>query len=257
MQKNFVFTALFLAFLCLGAVETTFAAALKTYTNSMGMEFVLIPAGKVPSKRIGKNAFEEDIFSSFSVSRPFYLGTYEVTQAQWVALMGSNPSKFPGSNNPVEMVSWNDAQEFIRRLNAKEGHSRYRLPTETEWELAARGGTGTKYFFGATEGSLGDYAWFVRNSGKKTHPVGRKKPNPYGLYDIYGNVWEWVWDWHGDLPASREIRDYDGARSGTYRVFRGGAWDDFAESCRSGLRNGYLSDYRSGGVGFRLALSPE
>jgi formylglycine-generating enzyme required for sulfatase activity len=116
----------------------------KTYKNSIGMEFVLIPAGSFDKKFTVKNEFgEEQAKTRFIISKPFYLGKYEVTQEQWVAVMGGNPSHFKGRTNPVEQVSWNDAQEFIRRLNAREGHGRYRLPTEMEWELAARGGTDT------------------------------------------------------------------------------------------------------------------
>jgi formylglycine-generating enzyme required for sulfatase activity len=128
-----------------------------------------------------------------------------VTQEQWAAVMGDNPSQFKGRTNPADNVSWFDAQEFIKRLNAREGTNRYRLPTEAEWELAARGGADTRFFFmkdpktyKEAEPLLDACAWFAKNSGWTTHPVGQKKPNPYGLYDIYGNVFEWVQDWYAD-----------------------------------------------------------
>jgi formylglycine-generating enzyme required for sulfatase activity len=235
------------------------AAPGNTYTNSIGMEFVLIPAGSFVSEdeEGGPNG------PRMIVSKPFYLGKYEVTQEQWVAVMGNNPAKFKGPDNPVESVSWNDAREFIERLNAREGRNLYRLPTEAEWELAARGGTDTKLFFmedpkiwEEAESPLADYAWFNKNSSDTTHPVGQKKPNQYGLYDIYGNVWEWVEDWHGKLPEARELGDYQ-APSGEDRVNRGGGWGNEAEDCRSGYRGFDGPDYRDDGFGFRLAFSAE
>ena len=239
-------------------------AGTQAFANSIGMEFVLIPASSFPIVT-GKNDFGEDVLAKVIVSKPFYLGKYEVTQEQWVAVMGKNPSEFKGRTNPVENVSWNDVQEFIKRLNQKEGHSRYRLPTEMEWELAARGGTNTQFFFmkdpktwADAERPLSDYAWFDKNSGGSTHPVGQKKPNPYGLYDIYGNVCEWVEDWYEDLPESREITDYRGPASGSFRVSRGGSCDNRAEGCRSANRYADTLGIRSDNpTGFRLALSPE
>jgi formylglycine-generating enzyme required for sulfatase activity len=253
--------------------QALFGLGEKTHTNSIGMEFVLIPAGSYFQEVNIVNEFNEKLYNpKMIVSKPFYLGKYEVTQEQWVAVMGNNPSSSKGRTNPVEYVSWDDVQEFIKRLNAKEGHNRYRLPTETEWELAARGGTKTMFFFmKKDEGTWGDaarqldvYAWFEDNSGEKTHPVGQKKPNPYGLYDVYGNVIEWVQDWYEELPQDREIRDYRGPANGSGRVTRGGSWGDSAEHCRSAYRRRYTPakrdyqyDYRHIGIGFRLALSPE
>ena len=268
-QRRLKISVLFFSFLVvfvLFSVQTSFAASKsKAFTNSMGMEFVLIPAGSFPIVT-GKNDFGEDVLAKAIVSKPFYLGKYEVTQEQWVAVMGSNPSEFKGRPNPVEQVSWDDVQEFIKRLNAKEGHNRYRLPTEMEWELEARGGTDTVFFFmkdpetwAEAERPLSDYAWFDKNSGGSTHPVGQKKPNPYGLYDIYGNVCEWVEDWYEDLPESREITDYRGPEEGegSLRVGRGGSWDSGTVSCRSAFRYHFTPGLRSYCIGFRLALSPE
>ena len=177
---------------------------------------------------------------------------------------GNNPSEFPGRANPVETVSWDDVQEFIKRLNAKENTNKYRLPSEAEWELAARGGTDTIYFFmkdpktwKEAEPKLNEYAWFHKNSGNTTHPVGKKQPNQYGLYDVYGNVWEWVQDWYEELPTDREVRDYKGPSQGSIRVNRGGCWYHEARYCRSGFRSGNQPAGRYDSVGFRLALSAE
>jgi len=190
-----------------------------------------------------------------TISQPFYLGVYEVTQKQWHAVMGDNPSKFKGSHNPMDQVSWYDAQVFIRKLNEKEGHDRYRLPTEAEWEHAARAGTKTEYFFGNNEKKWGQYAWLDKNSGGKSHPVGQKKPNPWGLYDIYGNVSEWVHDWHAKHPYYG-VTDPKGPSSGLYREVRGGSWYRGAFGCRSAHRDYYSPGNTSDSIGFRLLLSP-
>jgi formylglycine-generating enzyme required for sulfatase activity len=168
--------------------------------------------------------------------------------------MGNNPSHFKGDDLPVEQVSWNEVQDFIRKLNEKEGTDKYRLPSEAEWEYACRAGTTTRYSFGDSESKLGDYAWYRENSGgKMTHPVGKKKPNPWGLYDMDGNVWEWTQDtWY---------RDYDGAPTDgsawesayfPLRVRRGGSWDSIAGSCRSASRGNNVPSRRNCFIGFRL-----
>lgn len=160
--------------------------------DSIGMELVLIPAGEF---RMGAEDGEGDKkpVHPVRISQPFYLGKYPVTQAQWGAVMGKNPSRFTGDpSRPVENVSWHDVQEFLRRLSEKEGGKSYRLPTEAEWEYAARAGAATSYCFGDESSQLGEYAWYRENSGDRTHPVGQLKPNAWGLYDVHGNVWEWV-----------------------------------------------------------------
>ncbi|MDR2725495.1 MAG: formylglycine-generating enzyme family protein [Candidatus Adiutrix sp.] len=246
----------------------------KTFTNSIGMDFVLIPSGQfsrgvVTAAEAVKNDFGEvvqpakDVERLVTISRPFYLGKYEVTQEQWVAVMGegSNPSKNTGRTNPVEMVSWDDAQKFIQKLNEKEGGKKYRLPTEAEWEHAARAGTKTKWFFGDKEKALGKYAWFGGNhapggnSGRDAHPVGQKKPNPWGLYDIYGNVCEWVQDWYDEYPEEA-VTDPTGPSGGSNRVFRGGSRYGTGDFCRSAIRFRFTPDYRYVSLGFRLAFSP-
>jgi formylglycine-generating enzyme required for sulfatase activity len=236
----------------------------KPYTNSIGIEFVLIPAGSftwAAEVKESKNVFGETVQETtparkVTISKPFYLGKYEVTQEQWYAVMGDNPAKSKGRTNPVEQVSWEDAQRFISRLNQKEGHNRYRLPTEAEWEHAARAGTSTEYFFGDNESALGQYAWFKGNSGGKAQPVGQKQPNPWGLYDIYGNVFEWVQDWYGAYPESN-VTDPRGSSYGSNRVLRGCCWYYAARGCRSAYRDRYSPGSLDCSIGFRLVLSTE
>ncbi len=166
--------------------------------------------------------------------------------------MGNNPSYFKGDDLPVEQVSWNDVQQFIQRLSEKEGTNKYRLPSEAEWEYAARAGTTTSYSFGDDESKLGDYAWFTGNSGSKTHPVGQKKPNTWGLYDMHGNVWEWMQDiYHNNYngaPADGSAWEGDGSD----RVDRGGSWSYGARTCRSANRNYAAPGPRNHSLGFRL-----
>jgi len=180
--------------------------------------------------------------------------TTEVTQGQWQAVMGNNPSYFNncGEDCPVEQVSWNDAQEFIRRLNQKESVSGYRLPTEAEWEYAERAGTNTVYSFGDSDSQLSNYAWYAGNSGGKTHPVAQKNSNSWGLYDMHGNAWEWYQDWYGSYPTG-SVTDPKGPSSGSYRVHRGGSWRSRARGCRSANRYFSTPDFRDDNLGFRLS----
>ena len=172
--------------------------------------------------------------------KSFHIGKYEVTQGQWVALMGSNPSCFKsGDNYPVEQVSWTDAQEFISRLNAATGKN-FRLPTEAEWEYAARGGNKSRGYEYSGSNNINDVAWYNGNSGKKTHPVGTKKPNELGLYDMSGNVWEWCQDWY-DVKQN-------------YRVQRSGGWCHAVGCCRTEYRISYVPGFRDNSSGFRLVL---
>lgn len=172
----------------------------------------------------------------------------------------NNPSDFKGNDLPVETVSWNDTQEFIRQLNAKEGGGKYRLPTEAEWEYAARAGTTTAYSFGDDASELGEYAWYDRNSGGKTHPVRGRKANGWGLYDMHGNVWEWVQDWYGEYTGSTADApavDPTGPVSGAARVIRGGGWGNSARDCRSSHRVSVGPGLRAPGVGFRVLRAVE
>ncbi|MDR1242046.1 MAG: formylglycine-generating enzyme family protein [Deltaproteobacteria bacterium] len=235
-------------------VQASVQAAEKTYTNSIGMEFVLIPAG---SFIMGSSGDSDARPHKVTISKPFYLGKFEVTQAQWTVLGSRNNSQFKAPSNPVEKVSWNDIQKFIQRLNQKEGHTLYRLPTEAEWEYAARAGsTSAYYFFGDDAGQLGQYAWYNENSGTMTHPVGQKQPNAWGLYDILGNVQEWVQDYYGVIPATSVI-DPHGPAPGPHRVVRGGNFGTVARSCLVTSRSYLSPDDRYNSKGFRLVLSPE
>jgi len=232
----------------------------KTFKNSIGMEFVQIPAG---SFDMGCSYGDSDCSNDekpqhrVNITRAFYLGKYEVTQGQWRAVMGNNPSSFSscGDSCPVEKVSWDDVQEYIRRLNAKEGGNKYRLPTEAEWEYAARAGSRTRYYWG--DSMDGAYAWYDGNSGSETHPVGQKKPNAFGLYDMTGNVWEWVQDWYDSGYYGRSAsNDPIGADSGSSRVLRGGSWVYDGRRCRSSDRSSDTPVRRGSDLGFRLARTP-
>ena len=187
----------------------------------------------------------------------FYIGKFQVTQFQWKAIMGGNPSHFKGDDLPVEQVSWNDVQEFIKKLNEKTG-KKYRLPTEAEWEYAARGGRNTRGYKYAGSDNFDEVAWHFYNSGYKTHPVGQKEPNELGLYDMSGNVWEWCQDWYelGYYKNSPK-NNPTGPVTGSNRVDRrGGSWADNADYCRVSYRGYYTPDVRRVHLGFRLLRTP-
>ncbi len=225
-------------------------------TTPPNMEFVLIPAGEFdmgsPSNEVGRYA-EEGPVHHVKLAKDFYMGKYEVTQKQWREVMGTNPSYFKGDDLPVEQVSWYDVHEFIKMLNEIEGTDKYRLPSEAEWEYAARAGTTTRYSFGDDESKLGEYAWYDKNSGGKTHPVGQKKPNLWRLYDMHGNVWEWVQDsWHDSYDGEPKNGSAWEGGSGSDRVTRGGGLNHDARNCRSAGRSHNVRGGRSGDLGFRL-----
>ena len=183
----------------------------------------------------------------------FYIGKYEVTQALWKAVMGSNPSNWKGDNLPVENVSWNDCQTFLRKLNAMTGKN-FRLPTEAEWEFSARGGNWSRGYQYSGSNVLSDVAWYDDNSGNKTHNVGTKNPNDLGIYDMSGNVWEWCQDWKGSYSSSVQTNP-KGPRSGSDHVNRGGGLDSYAWRCRVAARNGAWPGIGCYHLGLRLALS--
>lgn len=238
-----------------------YAAAAETYTNSIGMQFVAIPSGSFimgenPPHTEGKD--DEKPAHRVVISKPFYIGVHEVTQKQWQTVMGSNPSRHKGPDNPVDSVSWNDAQEFIKRLNAKEKGHRYRLPTEAEWEYAARAGTNSRYFFGDNAEDLPDHAWITVNAEGVTHPVGQKKPNAWGIFDTSGNVREWTNDWYDpDYYAKSPETNPQGPDSGYGRAYRGGSKDGAEFPTRSSYRWRETPDTREQNLGFRLVMEKE
>jgi formylglycine-generating enzyme required for sulfatase activity len=303
---------------CLGSNGAVMAQAKKEIINSIGMKLVLIPKGTFqmgsPPSEMGSQDNERQYKAT--ISQDFYLGAFEVTQAQYLELMKDNPSFFQGkefvrripekrhpqtnrliedekvipidsSRHPVERVSWVDAVEFCRLLSElpeeKKAGRVYRLPTEAEWEYACRAGSETAYCFGDDESQLERYCWFANNSGStefdalalfnrlagnaekyadvlfaegcSTHPVGKKKPNIWGVYDMHGNVFEWCSDWYGDYPR-KPVIDPVGPDKGDERVYRGGSWFFDARGCRSALRGKYDPSFQRNLLGFRVALTP-
>lgn len=234
-----------------------------TYRNTIGMTFALIPAG---SFTMGRNPNFEDGRSDelpahpVRIGEPFYMQTTEVTQEQWMELMSANPSKFKGRSNPVEQVSWDDIQVFLKALNDREGCSGcYRLPTEAEWEYAYRAGSTGTYYWGDEADAIGQYAWYTQNSGEKTHPPGQLKPNAWGLYDMAGNVYEWVADCYHESYAGAPGNGaawtggcYKGSDGVMPRVLRGGCWNNIPNDCRAAYRLHYTPVIRLGLLGFRV-----
>ena len=219
------------------------------------LEFVLIPAGMfimgspVNEQKRGEDEKQHQV----TISKPFYMQTTPVTQGQWQRIMGYNHSWFKGDLNlPVEQVSWNNVQEFIQKLNQKEMTDKYRLPTEAQWEYAARAGTTTMFYTGDSEEYLARAAWYAKNSENRTHPVGQKTPNAWGLYDMLGNVAEWVQDFFGDYPNGSAV-DPEGPLNGFERINRGGSWYYNATQCRCANRRSNSPKYENNKfVGFRL-----
>ena len=221
--------------------------ALKELFNS----FAPIPAGEFMMGSENGRPDEKPVHR-VRISQAFGMGKYEVTQAQWEAVMGDNPSDFGGANRPVENVSWNDAQVFIGKLNASDGRYVYRLPTEAEWEYACSAGSN-----GDDAGKPGMVAWYDGNAEAMTHPVGRKQPNAWGLCDMRGNVFEWCEDWYdSDYYARSPGVDPHGPESGMFRVKRGGSWGAPASFLRATARDMFSPNYRFDYVGFRLARTP-
>jgi formylglycine-generating enzyme required for sulfatase activity len=252
-----------------------FVPPAETITSTIGMKLVLVPAGEflMGSPDSDKYASaDEKPPHRVRITRPFYLGMYEVTQGQYRAVTSENPSGFKGSDDlPVESISWNDAMAFCNTLSLREGlkpyyHAGagtvsggegYRLPTEAEWEYACRAGSTTRFGFGDNPARLGEYGWFDRNSGSQTHPVGQKRPNAFGLHDMHGNVWEWCWDpydenYYGQSPGA----DPPGPSQAASRVIRGGSWINNPPHVRSAFRLSAPPGHRNIDVGFRLARAP-
>lgn len=251
-------SALYLTALCSFSAATV--CAQEEITNEAGIQFVSVPAGQFLMGSAENDAPDREKPQHLEViEKPFYIGKFEVTQAQWQSVMGesayeldkANPcyrlpgmkEKVLGDNKPAT-VSWNDAQNFIQKLNEKDPHFTYRLPTEAEWEYVARAGSTGKFFFGDDESQLGEYAWFGKDlSNGRTHDVGERKANPWGLYDIYGNVWEWVNDDYRPDYASAPTNK---------KTVRGGGWHLKSQHWDSVWRKPADADYRSVGIGFRL-----
>ena len=234
-------------------------------TNSIGMKLKLIPAGEFMrgSPDDENDRSKDEPQHTVRITKPYYLGVTEVTQGQWFSVMktklweGQSDVK-EGDNYPATNVSWDDAVAYSEKLSALEGED-YRLPTEAEWEYACRGGKSTAYSFGSAASGLKSYAWFDENAykiGEKyAHEVGRKQVNPFGLYDMHGNVYEWCADWYGPYSAGTTV-DPQGSSTGSRRVHRGGGWCYSARSCRSAYRSRFDPSFRDDFLGFRLALSP-
>jgi formylglycine-generating enzyme required for sulfatase activity len=244
-----------------------FAQSPKEIINSIEIKLVLIPNGTFmmgsPIEEEGR--YDNEVQHKVTISRDYYLGATEVTQGQYEKVMGTNPSKFQkqvilnkdSSMYPVEKVSWEDAVSFCKRLSElpdeKTAGRVYRLPTEAEWEYACRAESETSFHFGGSSKLSDDFAWFG-NSNKQTHPVGQKKPNAWGLYDMHGNVFEWCGDWFNEYPKGA-VSDPTGPKEGVLRVFRGGSWQFGAASGRSATRFFTAPFGRGDWIGFRVALS--
>ncbi len=200
---------------------------------------------------------------SVTLTQPFYMGKYTVTQAQYEAVIGKKPSYVKGAKLPVETVSWNDATEFCNKLNTGSSAKipkgmEVRLPTEAQWEYACRAGTQTHYYSGNLESDLDAVAWYSANSGGQTHPVGEKKANAFGLYDMHGNVCQWCQDWYSsDDDRGSLTRDPQGPATGTVRALHGSSWNDHPRECRSALRNYFIPETRYILYGFRIVMNPD
>ena len=219
--------------------------------KGVNMDFVLIPPGTFTMGTVKGASFKRPAHQ-VTITKPFYMGVYEVTQAQWKAVMVDNPSSRQGDDLPVVQVSWEDCQTFLAQLNEMFGGVfKFRLPTEAEWEYACRAGTKTAYSFGDDEAALGEYAWYGANSERKMHPVGQKKPNPWGLYDMHGNVSELCSDWNGRYEAPATT-DPTGPTTGTTRVHRGGSYLEKGWHCLSEHRGWAYPSHRWGNLGLRV-----
>jgi formylglycine-generating enzyme required for sulfatase activity len=227
--------------------ETQSSSAEVTSFSANGVTFdmVTVEGGSFQMGADDSEAYDDEKPVHREYVSTFRIGKTEVTQALWKAVMGSNPSHFKGDNLPVEQVSWNDCKTFISKLNSITGEN-FRLPTEAEWEYAARGGNKSHGYKYSGSNNIGEVAWYDGNSGSKTHPVATKSSNELGIYDMSGNVLEWT----SDLWCS----NYNTSRDGSYRVHRGGSWFSIARNCRVSSRSNYEPSSTSDFLGFRLAL---
>ena len=240
-----------------GSATATSAGNLSFTVKGVTFTMVKVEAGTFTmgaTEEQGSDAFDrEEPAHQVTLTKDYYIGQTEVTQALWQAVMGSNPSNFKGDNLPVEKVSWEDCQTFITKLNSLTD-SKFRLPTEAEWEYAARGGNKSRGYKYSGSNSLNDVAWYTSTTNDSgTKPVATKAPNELGIYDMSGNVWEWCYDWYGSYSSGAQT-DPTGATSGSYRVDRGGCFRSYARGCRVSCRGGSTPAGRSDNRGLRLCL---
>ena len=271
-KEKFCFPAVLVIVFCLLLIlfldKSGFSSSERIIQNTIGMEFVLIPAGQFmmgsPLHEPGRDLDER--LHRVTLTRPFYLQTTEVTQEQWQKVMRYNPSRFKNCGNgcPVEMVSWNEVQDFISRLNQLEGTHAYRLPTEAEWEYACRAGTEMPFYTGTCistdqanyNGKRAMPGCPAGENRDKTVPVRSFASNPWGLYEMHGNVWEWCQDRYQKKYPKEDVTDPMGPSSGVIKVLRGGSWYSRQHLIRSAHRRQDMPDYRSHTIGFRLVRNP-
>jgi formylglycine-generating enzyme required for sulfatase activity len=216
------------------------------------MEFILVPAGTFMMGDANGTSGDQPVHQ-VTFTWPFYVSKYQVTQEQWQEVMGGNPSHFKGPRNPVDNVSWDDCQQFLAALSRKLTGWKASLPTEAQWEYACRAGCKGRFCFGDDESKLGEYGWFDANAESATHPVGMKKPNAWGLYDMHGNTWEWCNDWFGDYTSKPQTNP-QGPATGSKRVLRGGAFLSGPARHASSYRRGSAPDVRQFYYGLRVVL---
>ena len=230
----------------------------RTFTvNGVSFEMIAVEGGTFTmgaTSEQGSDAYDDEKPAHQVTLSSYYIGKTEVTQELWQAVMGSNPSKFSGTNLPVEKVSWEDCQSFVIKLNELTGKN-FRLPTEAEWEYAARGGNKSNGFKFSGGNNIAEVAWYSENGNKISHPVATKAPNELGIYDMSGNIWEWCSDWYSSsYYTSSSQTNPTGPNSGSYRVYRGGSWSGNDRYCRVSHRDSNYPSYRFNYLGLRLAL---
>jgi formylglycine-generating enzyme required for sulfatase activity len=248
------FLALLLGFMVPGLLSA------QEYQNPLGMRFIKIAPGDFfmgeDPGSFGPPDRDESPQHRVTFSKGFFIGKYEVTQAEWQYVMGWDPSFFPMDRHPVDSVSYNEIQVFISRLNQMEGGDYYRLPTEAEWEYVARAGSSGFYSYGSDPKHFGKVAWHYQNSSNSTHAVGSLIPNPWGLHDVHGNLWEWTQDWYAeDYYRESPFRDPSGPATGSARTLRGCGWDSDHWRCRVSYRNFMSPTDKNSQIGFRLYRS--
>jgi len=243
--------------------ETARALGVKAEQNidlghGVKMTFVLVPAGEfmMGSPQGEQDRDNDEGLHRVTIGQPFWMGKHEVTQEQWEAVMGNNPSRFKGAKNPVEGVSWNEIQGFLEKFDGGRAGGGLALPTEAQWEYACRAGTGTRFCSGDDIAGLGAYAWHRDNSQGTTHAVGQKRANAWGLHDMHGNVWEWCSSPYSEKYDGREQKGAEAWEAqGDLAVLRGGSWDNNPRYCRSATRNGTLREFWYALFGFRVCRS--